>query len=142
MVGRSLKIALVLAPLVISGYLVGLPYGPKGVACAYSVVMTLWVVPHLAWCVRGTVISLRDILVVVSKPLVSGAVAMALAFTMQLWYGDMLRPLPRLLLGSTIMVVAYIGMLFYVMGQKRLYLDLIQGLRKRSSAELPSLARA
>ena len=67
---------------------------------------------------------------------------MSLAFSMQLWYGELLSPLPRLLLGSTIMVIAYTGMLFYVMGQKRLYLDLIQGLKKRSSAELPSLARA
>jgi O-antigen/teichoic acid export membrane protein len=29
MVGRSLKVALVLAPLVIAGYVMGLPYGPK-----------------------------------------------------------------------------------------------------------------
>lgn len=142
MVGRSLKIAFVLAPLVVSGYLIGLPYGPKGVACAYSTVMTLWVVPHLAWCVRGTVISLWDILVVVSKPLASGAVAMVLAFGLQLWYGHLLSPLPRLLLGSAIMITAYVVMLFYVMGQKRLYLDLIQGLKKRSSPELPSLAPA
>ena len=33
---RSLKIALVLSPLVICAYLIGLPYGPNGVALAFS----------------------------------------------------------------------------------------------------------
>ena len=62
LVGRSLKIGLVLAPLVMASYVVGLPYGPKGVALAYSTIMTLWVIPHLAWCVHGTGVSLKDIM--------------------------------------------------------------------------------
>ena len=79
LVGRSLKIALVLAPLVMAGYLAGLPYGPKGVALGYSTVMVLWVIPHLAWCVQGTVISLKDITWAVSRPLLSALVAAVLA---------------------------------------------------------------
>ena len=62
LVERSLKIALVFAPSIIGGYVLGLPYGPKGVAFAYSAVMTLWVIPFIAWCVHGTVVSFRDIL--------------------------------------------------------------------------------
>ena len=46
-VGKSLRIALVLAPLVIGGYLIGLPYGPKGVASGFSTMLVMWVVPHL-----------------------------------------------------------------------------------------------
>src|SRR6266849_8906030 len=42
LMARNLKIVLVLAPLVIGGYILGLPYGPKGVAFAYSAVMMLW----------------------------------------------------------------------------------------------------
>jgi PST family polysaccharide transporter len=34
--GRSLRIAFVIAPLTIAAYLVGLPYGPNGVAFAFS----------------------------------------------------------------------------------------------------------
>ena len=37
LVARSLKIALVFAPIIILGYIIGLPYGPKGVAFAYSI---------------------------------------------------------------------------------------------------------
>ncbi len=58
LVGRLLRIGLVLAPIMIAGYVIGLPYGPSGVALAYSAVMMLCVVPLVAWSVRGTVISL------------------------------------------------------------------------------------
>src|ERR1039458_650536 len=57
LVRRALKMGLVIAPLLILAYLVGLPYGPKGVALAYSGTMLLWVVPVIAWSVHGTVIS-------------------------------------------------------------------------------------
>ncbi len=30
--------------------------------------MTLWVVPHLLWCFHGTVVSFRDVVLVVSRP--------------------------------------------------------------------------
>jgi len=139
LVGRSLKIALVLAPLVIAGYVVGLPYGPKGIALAYSTVMTLWVVPHIAWCVRGTVISLRDIFLAVRRPLLSSVVAATLAFGLQFFYGRLLTPLPRLVLGSAILSVTYVGMLLYVMGQKAFYLNLLRGLGSRPPVEETTL---
>jgi PST family polysaccharide transporter len=139
LVGRSLKIALVLAPLVIAGYVVGLPYGPKGIALAYSTVMTLWAVPHIAWCVRGTVISLRDIFDAVRRPLVSSVVAATLAFGLQFVYGRLLTPLPRLVLGSAILFGTYVGMLLYVMGQKAFYLNLVRALGSRPIVEETTL---
>jgi PST family polysaccharide transporter len=45
MVGRSLKLALVIAPLVITGCIIGLPYGPRGVALGFSTAMSIWVIP-------------------------------------------------------------------------------------------------
>lgn len=135
MVGRNLKLVLVMAPLVIAGYVIGLPYGPTGVAIGYSTLMTLWVVPHIAWCVHGTVISFRDILMAVSRPLGSGIVAAALAFGVQFFFGQSLPALPRLLLGTAVLFSAYIGMLFHVMGQKTVYLDLFRSLWRRPPVE-------
>jgi len=126
---------LVLAPLVIGGYILGLPYGPKGVAFAYSAVMMLWVVPHIAWCVHGTVVSLRDILLTASRPLVSGIVAGVLAFAVQFFLAESLSPLPRLILAMTVLLGAYVGTLFFVMGQKEVYVSLLRGLRRGSSVE-------
>jgi O-antigen/teichoic acid export membrane protein len=135
LVRRSLNIALVIAPLVITGYVIGLPYGPKGVAFAYSAVMTLWVVPHIAWCVYGTVVSFRDMVVAVSRPVLAGFAAAGFAFGVQLLYGPWLSPLPRLVLGVTILLGAYLGVLMYVMGQKAFYLGLLRGMRSRAPVE-------
>jgi O-antigen/teichoic acid export membrane protein len=135
MVRRGLKIALVFAPSIIGGYLIGLPYGPKGVAFAYSAVMTLWVIPFIAWCVHGTVISLRDILVAVSRPLLSGILAGGLAFAVRLACGQLLSPLARLVLESSVLFVTFFGMLVFIGGQKSLYLDLLRELKGSSSVE-------
>ncbi len=142
MVGRNLKIVLVLAPLVIGGYVLGLPYGPKGVAIGYSALMTIWAIPHIAWCVHGTVISLRDIFVAASRPFVSGIVAGALAFSVQFFFAQSLSSFPRLVLEVTVLLGVYAGMLFYVMGQKAVYWDLLQGLRRRPPLEEDTLVPA
>jgi PST family polysaccharide transporter len=135
MVGRCLKIGLVITPVVAAGYVLGLPYGPRGVAFGFSVAMALLTVPLTVWGVRGTVISFRDVLRTIMRPLVSGIVAAALIFAVQLLYAQSLPPLARLLLGSTLLLVAYSGMLLYVMGQKAFFIDLLRGLKGRPSVE-------
>src|SRR5512140_2258881 len=57
---RSLKIGLVIMPLVIGAYIVGLPYGPRGVAFGYSAMMVLLIVPVIAWSKIDTPITTRD----------------------------------------------------------------------------------
>jgi O-antigen/teichoic acid export membrane protein len=135
LVGRGLKIALVLGPAMVAAYLIGLPHGPSGVALAYSSVMMLSVVPLIAWVTRGTVISVRDVLVTVGRPLFSGIAAAAIAFGVQMFYGPLLAALPRLIVGSVVVASAYLGMLLYVMGQKSFYADLLHGFTRRSSVE-------
>jgi O-antigen/teichoic acid export membrane protein len=135
MVGRCLKIGLVITPVVTAAYVLGLPYGPRGIAFGFSAAMTLLTVPLTVWGVRGTVISFRDVLGAVKQPLVSGIVAAVLAIVMQFFYGQSLPPVTRLLLGSTMLFVAYSGMLLYVMGQKAFYIDLLRGLTRRPSVQ-------
>lgn len=138
-VQRSLKIALVIAPLAIGAYLIGLPYGPKGVALAYSTAMGIWLVPHILWCIHGTNISFRDILNVVRRPVLSAGVAAALAFGVQFQYGGLFSPIVRLMSGCGILFGIYALMLLYVMGQKAFYLDLIRGLSGRASVDEKTL---
>ena len=142
LVARGLRIACVLAPVMIAGYAMGLPYGPKGVAFAYSLTMTLCVIPLIAAAVRGTVVSFGDILRVVSRPLLSGVVAAGCALGLQFFYYSFLSPLPRLVLGTVLLLAAYLGMLLYVMGQKVFYLDLLRGFTGRSSVDGEVLASA
>jgi PST family polysaccharide transporter len=131
--GRSLAIACVIAPLVISGYLIGLPYGPTGVALGYSAAMTLWLIPHIVWCLHGTMISLRELFLAVNRPLLSGIVAAAAAFLAQLYLGQQGYPIVRLLVGGCIMSGVYSCMLLLVMGQRTFYFDLLAVMRKPSS---------
>ena len=133
LVRRTLKMALVIAPILIAGYCVGLPYGAKGVAFAYSAVMLLWAVPAIAWCVRGTVISLRDILLTAGWPMISSIVGGGLAFVVRLAYGHLLRPLPRLGLECAILCLTFFGILLFVADQKSFYLDLLRGMKKPSA---------
>lgn len=133
LVTRSLRIALVFAPLMMTGYVLGLPYGPKGVAFAYSAVMVLWVVPHILWCVHGTAVSFQDILRAVSRPLAAALLAGALAFGGRLICGQFISPVPRLALESGVLFVTFYGVLLFIAGQKSLYLDLLGGLKGRPS---------
>ena len=134
LVARALKIAPVLAVIMIAGYALALPYGPKAVAFAYSAVLTLWVIPHIWLCVRGTAVSLRDILVAVTPPLASGILAGAVAFPVRVIFGQFLSPLPRLALESGVLFAVFFGTLLFAAGQKSLYLDILKELRKPSLA--------
>ena len=138
LVERGLKIALVFAPVMIAGYAAGISYGPKGVAFCYSAVMALWVIPLIAWCVHGTVITLRDILLTVSRPLVSALLAGSIAFGARLVFGEFFSPLPRLVLESVILFVSYFVTLLFVVGQKSLYLDILKGLKAPSAIHVSS----
>jgi len=142
MVGRALKISLVTAPLMIGSYIIGLPYGPRGVALAYSAIMVLYVIPLITWAVRGTVISVYDVLLAVGRPLVSGIVAATLTLALQFSYGRFFSPLSRLLLGVALVLAGYLGMLLYVMGQKLFYLDLLRAFRRRPSLKEEVLVSA
>jgi PST family polysaccharide transporter len=133
LVARGLKVAPVLAAVMVSGYVLALPYGPQGVAFAFSAALTLWVIPHIWWCLHGTAISLRDILLAVSRPLASGILAGGLAFAVRLICGQSVSPLPRLVLESGVLLVTFFGVLLFVAGQKSLYLDLLRGMKGSSS---------
>jgi PST family polysaccharide transporter len=140
--GRSLRIALVIAPLVITAYVIGLPYGPSGIAFAYSAAMTLWLVPHIVWCLYGTLISPWDLLLPVSRPILSGIVAAAFAAGTQFYFAQLESPFLRLAFGGAVMLVLYVWMLLFVMEQYTFYRDLLKGLRRPSEPAATDSKRA
>jgi PST family polysaccharide transporter len=135
LVARNLKILLVFAPIMITGCAMALPYGPKGVAFAYSAVMMLWVIPYILWCVHGTAVSFRDIVMTVSWPFASAALAGGVAFGARLICGEFVSPLLRLVLECSVLVIVFHGVLLVAAaGQRSLYLDLLRGLKGPPSA--------
>jgi PST family polysaccharide transporter len=131
---RSLKIALVIAPLVVTADLIGLSYGPKGVALAYSTAMTLWLVPHVLWCIHGTNIQFKDLMRAVAPPFLSGLAGAVVAFALQRYCLEGVIPLVRLAVGGAAMVCVYLWVLMFVMGQKTFYLDLVKSVQRSSAA--------
>jgi O-antigen/teichoic acid export membrane protein len=142
LVARSLKMSLVIAPLMIVGYILGLPYGPRGVAFAFSALMILWVVPVIVWSIRGTGIFFRDILRALIWPLAASIVAGGLAFGLRLLYGQWFSPFSRLVLETSVLFGAFLGILLFLTGQKFFYLNLLRTLTRRSPVKEDSYASA
>jgi PST family polysaccharide transporter len=140
MVGRSLKIALVIAPLVFTGCVIGLPYGPEGVAVGFSAAMIAWVLPHLLWAFHGTVVSCRDVLTVVSRPVICGVAGALAALAFIFFAPASLSPFIRLVVGCTLLFGVYAWILLLVMAQKPLYLDIVRSLRAHTREELVASA--
>lgn len=80
---RMLRWGLVGSTLIVLSFLAGLPFGARGVALSYSLTIVLITWPCLWYAFRGTEIRLRDLLRVITRPLVSSLVAggAALALT-------------------------------------------------------------
>src|SRR5262249_19097168 len=79
LVKPSLQMALVSAPLTIGALVLGLPYGPKGIAAAYSIVMVAKVLPMAAWALYGTGIRLSELLAALGRPLAASLLAAAVS---------------------------------------------------------------
>jgi PST family polysaccharide transporter len=139
-VRQSLNMSLVLAPIVIVGYLIGLRYGAGGVALGFSAAMTLMIGPMIAWGKHGTQISSRDIFQAAKPAFFSGIVAATITFVIQSYILQITYPMTRLLFGCGILICSYLLMLLYVMGQKEVYLDLLRLIRP-SSEEKGALAQ-
>lgn len=127
---RCLRIGLVMAGLVIAACVAGMPYGPRGVATAYSIAMALWLLPHIAWSARGGPVAPRDILPALARPLIATLVALAATQFVDRIEGGSLGPVLEILLGGGTMLSVYAMMILLVLGQGRFYLELIRGLRR------------
>jgi O-antigen/teichoic acid export membrane protein len=136
-VGRSLKIAFLIAPVVILGIVAGLRHGPAGVATGYSAAMVLLAVPLVAWAKHGTIISTADYWDCIKRPVGAGAIGGATGWLFKLAFGGVLPPFGLLTLGLTLSLAVYACVLLFVLGQKNLYVDLLSQVfqQGRGSAE-------
>jgi O-antigen/teichoic acid export membrane protein len=132
LVGRGLKIALVLAPTMIAGYAVGLPYGPRAVAISYSVVMMFATIPLLAWAIHNTPIGLFDVFGSIARPLASICVASIATYGASLLWGEFLASWLHLFVELTILFVIYGLFLAFVFGDRTLYSGVVRGLFGRA----------
>jgi PST family polysaccharide transporter len=129
---RSLAMAFVIAILVTGAYVVGLPYGATGVGLAYSVAMSVWAIPHIAWSVHGTALSTWDVLAALSRPALSCAVAGAIAAGVTFVLPSHQFPILSFVIAGTTMAISYVAMLCLLVGRKSFYAEVLAGLRSSS----------
>jgi len=125
---QALHIGLMIAPVVILGYVCGIGYGPVGVASGFSVAMLVLIVPSILWGIRGTPISPADIWQAIRPPLYSVLIASAAALLAAIPVSLLSFALLRLCLINGVLFGTYAAMLWFVMGQKELYLKAWHGL--------------
>ena len=89
-VGRSLGMALLIAPVVILGVALGLWYGPAGVAVGYSVAMSILVVPLIGWAKHNTGVRTADYWRAVKPPFTAALIAGGVGTLFKVTFGGSL----------------------------------------------------
>lgn len=135
---QGLWIGLMIAPVVIAGYAFGLSYGPVGVAGGFSGAMLLLIVPSILWGVRGTPVSSKDVFRAIFPPLSSVVIAGVLAGLVSIPAARIEIPFFRLVVENVVLFGVHAALLYFVLGQKALYLSVFSGLglkfRRRAAA--------
>jgi PST family polysaccharide transporter len=126
--GRCVRIAVVVTPVLILSYALGLKHGPQGVAVRFSITMVLFIVPVLLWAKHGTLITMRDILRAVTPASMSIAIGSAATLAVQPMLGRVEPPFVRLIAESTVLFGVYLLSLLFIMKQKSVYMGLLQEL--------------
>jgi len=128
---RSFKLGLVIGPVSILGYGVGMLWGPEGAAIGFSAALIVWAIPHIAWTVSGTAVTLRDVLVQAYPALLSAVVGTLAAAAVHYWVLSPYAPLLRLLGGAGTLLAVYAFFLLFVMGRWSDYRDVLNSLTGR-----------
>jgi O-antigen/teichoic acid export membrane protein len=119
--GRSLLIALMIAPTVIVGYASGLSAGPEGVAIGFSSAMLLLVAPVVLWARHGTAVSGGDVIREAMPSVLSAAVAGSVAFAAMRYTILIQTPILRLTSDSTILFGVFAVVMFFRVKDKSIY---------------------
>ncbi len=86
---RYRQLGTITALVLVSAFAIGLPHGPRGVAIAYSIAVTLLAVPMSYLALRDLPVNLGDIARTLAVPIAAGLPAAALG-----WATENLLPLP------------------------------------------------
>ena len=129
--GRSLRIAFVLVPVVITGYALGLPWGGQGVALGFSAAMVTLAIPIVMWSTRDTLFTLRDVI----SQLLPVFTSIAVAATVILTTSGRLRQIQpvfvRLVIETGVFLGVYALFLLVVMKRQTTYSKILVDLRQR-----------
>jgi O-antigen/teichoic acid export membrane protein len=134
---RSLYISLVITPVVILGYTIGLYFGPHGVAIGFSASTLVLVLPVMWWARQGTMITISDTVRTAAAPLSSSLVGALAAASI----GNHLvtaAPLVRLVVQSLVLFGVHAAVLLAVFGQWRMMREMLSAAGLRRQPGIPA----
>jgi PST family polysaccharide transporter len=101
--------------------------------------MTLYIIPHLLWCIRGTNVSLTDLFRTAGKPLIAGLAAGAACIAFR-QVASAWPSIFRLIVGTALLACTYGLVLLFVLGQREFYVDLVRTVfgRRTAPGAMPS----
>lgn len=136
---RMLKWQLIMTPLTLASFVIGLPWGVLGVAIAFSAVNVVMRLPGLLYCYAGTSITLREFILAIWEPAVASIVAAAATYLiMAIWTAAsaLVATLSSLVLFSTV----YLLLMVTTAGGRAMIFEVLRFVRDvRQRAEGPGV---
>jgi PST family polysaccharide transporter len=129
LVARNLWIGLMILPVTVAAYFIGIAWGPVGVASGFSIAMWIVMLPVLLWAIAGTPIRPRDLVRAIAPPTV--AVVVAAGAALVVWAAGVSRievPFVRLVIVNGLLFAVHAALLYFALGQKPLYRSVLHAL--------------
>lgn len=127
-VDRLFKWGMVSCPLIVLSFVIGLPYGIKGVAFCYTCAMVILFWPCIRYSTQGTSVRASDVMMAVKNPLLSSLIAAFICTFIHLITSVNLPLFPTLLVCSLTMGCVYCYVLLYLFKTKDFYVSLLKSL--------------
>jgi O-antigen/teichoic acid export membrane protein len=130
---QSLNIALIIAPVSILGAALGIQFGPKGVALALSVMMSLLTVPVIGLATAGSTMRGRDIWHALRCPLAAGFVAAVVGLAVSRILELVVSTPIEVVVGAVVIYGVYFATLLFPLKQADLYRRLVKQVLGRTT---------
>jgi O-antigen/teichoic acid export membrane protein len=100
---RYLNIGIITSLLIVISFILGLPWGAKGVATAYTIATYTLLVPSLWYCYKRSPISIKDFFLAISRPTIASMIMGSVIFLMRSY----LINIPEVVLLSSSSVISF-----------------------------------
>jgi PST family polysaccharide transporter len=102
----------------VAGFIIGLPWGPVGVALAYAIVNYVFLYTWMAWVFRGSPVSFRDFADACAVPAIASMIVAGLLILLDSYIGA-LSPAGQIFVGALIFILIFISIVFMTTSGKR-----------------------
>ncbi|QIR37810.1 lipopolysaccharide biosynthesis protein [Tolypothrix sp. PCC 7910] len=127
---RMLKWGVFSSSIIVASFLIGLPYQASGVALSYAVTILLLIFPGIYYAIKGTSITLIDVIQALKQPFISSLIAGAVIIGIKFSVSSILIIWVSIILYAIVMGLVYLLLIFYIFKKKDYYLGLLLQFKK------------